>query len=136
MLVFNFDLIFTVEQIIKFKFLPFLEELNCKGQIKPKAVCLLLRFSQKRNDQICFACRDLQKSKQNKFLGRLYGAPIYLQRPRIWKPCCIQMAPKYINMINMEGSVHFSRDHQLAQSLLRPILSCLPSSGGFLLSVL
>ena len=51
-----------------------------KGQIKPKAVLVRRRFSQKTNEQICFVCREKQKSKQNKFVcsffGRIYGASI------------------------------------------------------------
>ena len=49
-----------------------------KGQIKPKANWARHRFSQKTNVQICFVCREKQKSKQNgyipSFVGRIYGA--------------------------------------------------------------
>ena len=51
-----------------------------KGQIKPKAGWARHRFSQEMNKQICFVCREKQKSKQNKFFrsffGRIYGASI------------------------------------------------------------
>ena len=50
------------------------------GQIKPKAGLASHRFSQKRNELICFVCCKKQKSKQNKFVcsffGRNYGATI------------------------------------------------------------
>ena len=41
---------------------------ECIGQIKPKAVWVRRRFSQKINEWICFVCCELQKSKQNKFV--------------------------------------------------------------------
>ena len=51
-----------------------------KGQIKTKSVWARHRFSQKMNEQICFVCREQQKSKHNKlvfsFLGRIYSVPI------------------------------------------------------------
>ena len=54
-----------------------------KGQIKPKAGWANHRLSQKMNKQICFVCREKQKSKQNKFVcsffGRIYIAPICFQ---------------------------------------------------------
>ena len=54
-----------------------------KGQKKPKAHLARCRFSQKMNEQICFVCREKQKSKQNKFVcsffGRIYGAPICIR---------------------------------------------------------
>ena len=47
-----------------------------KGQIKPKAVWMCRRFSQKMNEQIYFVCHEKPKSKQNKFVclfvGRIY----------------------------------------------------------------
>ena len=56
------------------------KNLPLKGQIKPKAVWALRRFSQKTNERICFVCHEKQKSKQNKFVhsffGRIYGVPI------------------------------------------------------------
>ena len=56
--------------------------LKCKvvKSDKTKAVWVRRRFSQKRNERICFVCCELQKSKQNKFVrsffGRIYSAPI------------------------------------------------------------
>ena len=51
-----------------------------KAQIKPKAVQVRRRFSQKMNEWICFVCREKQKYKQNKFFrsffGRINRAPI------------------------------------------------------------
>ena len=51
-----------------------------KGQIKPKAVWVRLRFSQKLNERICFVCPGKQKRKQNKFVclffARIYSATI------------------------------------------------------------
>ena len=43
------------------------EEVYTKGQIKSKGGLVRRRFSQKTNEQICFVCREKQKSKQNKF---------------------------------------------------------------------
>ena len=49
--------------------------LKCKvvKSDKTKAVWVRRRFSQKRNERICFVCCELQKSKQNKFVCSFFG---------------------------------------------------------------
>ena len=65
-------------RIKHFKF--FLQICRAKGQIKPKAVWVRIRFSQKKNEHFFFIYCEKQKSNQNKFirsfLGRIYGTSI------------------------------------------------------------